>query len=155
MTPLAVVGLPPTTFAVTASAPSPDFRKATGPTTASLPYRSIFAPPRHAPACLPNFTAAPSAASLAPPPQRPPPRPKNNKFASHHPRLDEGVDCSQRPAPGWMSGGDADGTGDAGDGEDMGDFMAEILAEEVRVPCGCVAAFRHLAPSRTNRSPTT
>ncbi|CAM9628676.1 unnamed protein product [Scytosiphon promiscuus] len=48
------------------------------------------------------------------------------------PRLEEGVDCSKRPAPAWLSGDDGDGSGDAGDDEDMEDFMAEILAEEAK-----------------------
>lgn len=50
-------------------------------------------------------------------------------------RLDETTDCSQRPAPAWLSGGDGGGEagGDAVEDDDMGDFMAEILAEEVSV----------------------
>lgn len=49
-------------------------------------------------------------------------------------RLDDSVDCSQRPVPEWLAGGRGAGEGAAGgeDDEDMGDFMAEILAEEVR-----------------------
>lgn len=56
---------------------------------------------------------------------------------SSRPRLDESVDCSQRAAPAWMAaGGDgAEGGGDAVEDDEMGDFMAEILAEEVLSLC--------------------
>eukprot|EP00752_Nemacystus_decipiens_P005852 g5286.t1 len=50
------------------------------------------------------------------------------------PRLDESTDCSQRPVPAWLSGGDGggEGGGDAIEDDDMGDFMAEILADEAK-----------------------
>ncbi|CAM9587116.1 unnamed protein product [Pylaiella littoralis] len=48
------------------------------------------------------------------------------------PSLDDSVDCSQRPVPEWLSGGDAGGAGNAEEDDDMGDFMAEILAEEAK-----------------------
>ncbi|CAN0274109.1 unnamed protein product, partial [Laminaria digitata] len=40
----------------------------------------------------------------------------------------EAIVCSERAAPAWLAGGE----GEEGEGSDMGDFMAEILAEEVR-----------------------
>lgn len=44
----------------------------------------------------------------------------------------EAIDCSQRALPSWLAGGSGDGEGgDVDDG--MGDFMAEILAEEVSI----------------------
>lgn len=53
-------------------------------------------------------------------------------FSPRPARLDESVDCAQRPPPAWLAGGGG-GTGDAAEEDDgMGDFMAEILAEEVR-----------------------
>ncbi|CAB1111606.1 unnamed protein product [Ectocarpus sp. CCAP 1310/34] len=48
------------------------------------------------------------------------------------PRPDESLDCAQRPPPAWLAGG-GEGTGDAAEEDDgMGDFMAEILAEEAK-----------------------
>lgn len=44
-------------------------------------------------------------------------------------RLDT-VDCSQRESPASTAGGQGDG-GEGVEDDDMGDFMAEILAEEV------------------------
>lgn len=43
------------------------------------------------------------------------------------------IDCSERAAPTWLNGGEGEEAG--GEDDDMGDFMAEILAEEVRRVC--------------------
>ena len=39
--------------------------------------------------------------------------------------------CSKRAAPAWLAGSDGEEAGGM-DNDDMGDFMAEILAEEVK-----------------------
>ena len=56
---------------------------------------------------------------------------RNTKLVPREHRLEEGVDCSQREPPSWLADGDQAGEGGIED-EDMGDLMAEILAEEVR-----------------------